>query len=100
MEGRTSPLGHVMSNTRARKTPAFQRSDTFADWIIDHIYLPMTKAQMREREQAVNREPPSNCGTRAAYLRHHYKGEPPCQLCIQANREYGQRRARQQKVAA
>ncbi|MFE4229160.1 hypothetical protein ACFRJ8_14875 [Arthrobacter sp. NPDC056886] len=28
------------------------------------------------------------CGTYAAYRRHHQAGEPPCEPCTTANREY------------
>lgn len=28
------------------------------------------------------------CGTHAAYVRHHYYGEPPCDLCVAAARVY------------
>ena len=91
MEGRTTPLGHVMSNTRARNTPMFQRADTFADWIINNLRLPMTAAQLLEREQAIGadrvRQPSAKCGTDAGYQLHRQKGEETCQLCRLAHRQ-------------
>jgi len=30
---------------------------------------------------------PQPCGTRAAYKRHYKNGEPPCDPCVQANRD-------------
>lgn len=52
------------------------------------------------RARKRGREPyaPKPCGTRAAAARHRRNGEPVCNACVEAEREYMRAKQRQRRV--